>query len=380
MAYKLDLPIDLKEAASIERRRNMEEERKSRIFNAKVRLIGIDRQAVEQQVRDRKEMEEMERRRHEAFAADAVRCDRIAELLTKRQEHDIRQLNHALNEFRQLHQQPSNRREWDLYDPDSLKKDKPARVSDDDPRCGISGLQKFDGEDLNNKARTKYQQEQLREWSERQKKEREQAEENQRKADRLYELKMRELDERAMELQKAEEACRRAINHAQKDFNHALAAEQAEKRRLNKQQEEDDNATELANHIYGDVLTENPAVAQSAWGPHRVITDRWKGMSPKQLDDIKKTQDRQRKENERLRQEEDLRNKEWDAHRVAHARAGMLIERELDRQKKEILKQQAEENRRLASEQKASKDYLYKEVYTNPPTASYFMQFNTSTR
>jgi len=101
-------------------------------------------------------------------AADAVRADMIAELLQKRQEHDIRELNIAINEFRMLHQQPSNRREWDLYDPDGLKKDRPARVSDDDPRCGISSLQKFDGEDLNNKARTKFIQEQRRIWAEQQ--------------------------------------------------------------------------------------------------------------------------------------------------------------------------------------------------------------------
>lgn len=43
----------------------------------------------------------------------------------------------------------------------------------------MTGLQKFDGEDLNNKARTKYQQEQHREWCEKQKQEREQAEANQ---------------------------------------------------------------------------------------------------------------------------------------------------------------------------------------------------------
>ena len=72
-------------------------------------------------------------------------------MLEKRQEHDVRALNEALNEFRALHQQPNARREWDLYDPDYLKKDKPARVHDDDPRCGISSLQKFDGEDLNGK-------------------------------------------------------------------------------------------------------------------------------------------------------------------------------------------------------------------------------------
>ena len=39
--YKLDLPVDYKEAAAIERRRNMEEQRKSRIFNSKTRTIGV---------------------------------------------------------------------------------------------------------------------------------------------------------------------------------------------------------------------------------------------------------------------------------------------------------------------------------------------------
>lgn len=65
--YKLDLPIDRKEAAAIERRRNQEEQRKSRIFNAKTRIIGIDQQAVEQQIKDRKHMEHMEKKRDEAF-------------------------------------------------------------------------------------------------------------------------------------------------------------------------------------------------------------------------------------------------------------------------------------------------------------------------
>ncbi len=98
-------------------------------------------------------------------AHDMIRNDKIAVLLDRRQEHDNRELNRALNEFRSLHQQPDGRREWDLQDPDSLKKDKPARLTDDDPRCGPASIQKFEGEDLNSQARRKYQQEQLREWS-----------------------------------------------------------------------------------------------------------------------------------------------------------------------------------------------------------------------
>lgn len=65
--YKLDLPIDLKEAAAIERRRNQEEQRKARIFNSKTRMIGVDEQALQQQIKDRKQQEERDRSRHEAF-------------------------------------------------------------------------------------------------------------------------------------------------------------------------------------------------------------------------------------------------------------------------------------------------------------------------
>lgn len=96
------------------------------------------------------------------IAADMKRNDKISVLLQRRQEHDIHELNKAVNEFRVLHQQADSRREFDLNDPDALRKDKPARVSDDDPRCGVSSLQKFVGEDLNGKARQKLQQEQAR--------------------------------------------------------------------------------------------------------------------------------------------------------------------------------------------------------------------------
>ena len=91
-------------------------------------------------------------------------------------------------------------------------------------RCGISSLQKFDGEDLNNKARNKFQAEQLREWSEQQAREKKQADMNQKKADRLNELKMKELDQRAMDLQNAEDDCRKAITNATKDYNQALVS------------------------------------------------------------------------------------------------------------------------------------------------------------
>merc|ERR1712124_69974 len=117
MGYKLDLPVDMRESAAIERRRIREQQRQSRIFNARVRTIGVDVQSLEEQVNERKWMEEQERRRHGAFAQDMVRNDKIALLLTKRQESDIKELDKSVNEFRQF-QRPEDRREFDIYDPE----------------------------------------------------------------------------------------------------------------------------------------------------------------------------------------------------------------------------------------------------------------------
>jgi DNA topoisomerase VI subunit B len=112
----------------------------------------------------------------------------------------------------------------------------------------------------------------------------------QKMADKLYDFKQMELDQRARELQRAEEECKRAINTAVKDYNDALNREQMHRQALKKMQEQDDNMTEIANAIFSDLLTENPDQSISAFGPDRVVPDRWKGMSAEQLEQIRKKQ------------------------------------------------------------------------------------------
>lgn len=378
--YKLDLPIDLNEQAAVERRRRLEKERQSRIFNNKHRLIGIDKNALEQQVNDKKFMEEMENKRHDAFATDMIRNDKIGVLLDRRQDHDDVEIKRAMNEFRSLHQQPDARREWDLQDPESLKKDKPARVNDDDPRCGPASLQKFDGEDLNSKARLKYQQEQLREWSLQQQHEKNVSQMQQKMANKLYDFKQMELDARARTLQQAEEDCRRAINTATKDYNEALDRETKQKTAIKRMQDQDDNMTEIANALFSDLLTENPDQAISSFGANRVVPDRWKGMSAEQIEAIRKEQARQVDEKKRNKEMERLEDEEYNKRRLLEARAGMITEKRLERQDVDLRKQLDDENKRLNYEQKSHLEHLDKVAYTNQPTAAYFMQFNTSTR
>ena len=77
---------------------------------------------------------------------------------------------------------------------------------------------------------------------------------------------------------------------------------------------------------------------------------------------------------------ERLENEEFDKRRIIEAKAGLIMEKKQERKEKEILHQLTDENKRLDYEQKSHKNYLDKVVYTNAPTAAYFMQFNTSTR
>ncbi|CAF3435467.1 unnamed protein product [Rotaria sp. Silwood1] len=378
--YKLDLPIDLKEKAAIERRRRAEKERQGRIFNAKYRQIGVDKEALDQQIQDRQWMEDLEQKRAAAFAKDSIRNDTITQLLQRRQEFDERENNRALNEFRALHQQPPAQREWDLNDPDFLKKDMPARVSDDDPRCGIASLQKFQGEDLNSRARNKYQQEQLREWSRMQQENQRRAQQQQQAADQLFYSKQIELDQRAVELQQAEEQCRRDINKSFRNYNDALFRENEERRALKKRQEEYDNYAEMANMVSSDLLTENPDQAISQFGPHRIVPDRWKGMNQDQLRRIREEQQKQAEEKKRRDEEEQQRESEWNQRRIAEAKAGMIVEKQIERERRANEHNLYNDNQRLSNEQRNLKAYLDRVVYTNQPTAAYFTQFNSSSR
>lgn len=58
----------------------------------------------------------------------------------------------------------------------------------------------------------------------------------------------------------------------------------------------------------------------------------------------------------------------------------MIVEKQLEREQRSLDQDLYNDNQRLSNEQKNLKAYLDRVVYTNQPTAAYFMQFNTSSR
>lgn len=374
--YKVDIPLDTKESAAIERRRNMEMARKSRIFDAKDRTIGVDLNSIAAQVTERKNREADEQRRHDAYASLLIRNDKTAQLLDARNKRMQDQIARDLVDFRSREQPPQTRREYDLNEPDYIKNSGPLGQADH----GISSLQSFVGEDVYSKDRNKHQQEQIREWSLQLQAERKAAEEEAALQDRIYDLKRIELDNKAMKLENDELAEKAATVAATKEFNQRLAEEQKLARDSQRNQELADNTQEIRNQILGDTLTENPAVARSAFGAHRVIPDRWKGMSDDQLADIRSVQEAQRLDNIKKSEQQKELNKEWSLQQTSTAKAGILMDREQTRQQVTLRKQLDMENAELARQQSMQKKHLDQEVYTNVPSQAYYAQFNTTSR
>eukprot|EP01137_Pigoraptor_chileana_P033701 Opistho-2@24993 len=378
--YKLDLPIDYAERAAIERRRSLEAERKRRIFDARTRTIGVDVHGLNEQLYDKRNVEQIDAERDYAITNEILRNDRVAQLMEVRHQKEVRRLNEAIDDFRLMQQTKDRRREWDLNDPDAKRKDKPARVDDADERCGVSSIQKFTGEDLRHDERAKVQQSQFRDWIEQQIEERTNYKKEMDALQRQYELHQADIDARRAEMEHTESELRRTLATMTRDYNLALADEKRLKDAEARIATLADNETELKNNITGDFLTENPDVAISSFGPHRVVVDRYKGMSPKDKRDILDTQEMQRRDKQARRAAEAAEKRQWDIMLEAQHREALKMERRMDRARKQHATELLEQNKSLAQEQKEKINFIEKVVYTNPPSEDFFAQFNTSSR
>ncbi|XP_023694245.2 RIB43A-like with coiled-coils protein 2 [Paramormyrops kingsleyae] len=361
-----ELQSDQVEAVSLARKRDRETQRQGRIFNAKLRTIGIDKDALDYQVRERKEQERKEADTQRSYAADLLLSDRISCLLEQRQRKEQRRLEGAILQFRRDFQQPENRREFDLNDPALLRKQRGGLV--------LPGLV---GEDPGSAERHRRQQEQMRDWSLQQRRELESARLQQRLEDQRYEDSRITMDHRAVQLQNIEADHRRSVAMATKDFNLAMAAESSERRRQARLQEEAANGEEILNQLQGPLLSESLGYGDRL---RRTQPSSYKGMNQDQLRQIRECQRQQVEDRQRAHLEQQRRQLEWDGRSQAAEHHGLLLERQQARLSRQLRRALDSANAQLASEQRTQKDYLEKEVFTNSPDSRYFAQFNTTSR
>lgn len=65
--YKGDLPTDQSMKVAVDRRRSAETARKARIFNTRLRVMGLDIDALNKQVEEKKHQQNMEMQRDKSY-------------------------------------------------------------------------------------------------------------------------------------------------------------------------------------------------------------------------------------------------------------------------------------------------------------------------
>ncbi|KAI9206816.1 RIB43A-domain-containing protein [Polychytrium aggregatum] len=377
--YKVEIPADNIQQAAIERRRRLDEDRKKRIFDPKVRVIGVDLPALDDQVDTKERIKSNERTRNLAFDRHAAQTNQLLQMIDAQTEMERRRQLRSLNDFRFNYQQPYQRRDYDLYDPEALKNDFPARIGDEDPRCGVSGMQQFEGEDLEQPIRLRLQKDQMRVWAQEKQHEQELKKLTELEEKKKYEEFEHSVAMKTLELQKATDAARQERQRLDNEYNLHLASWKHHREAQAKHREMEQNFNEIMTNINGEFLTETPDVFNIGGG-HKVRVDVFKGITPEQKAHILQTQEHQRMEAE-LRREQDRRKEyEWSLQEAANNRAAILLEREKGRRARELAIQIRKENQAKAGEDRNRQFYLDHVLYTNPPTEEYFTQFNTTSR
>lgn len=370
---------DMKEAATIEKRRNAEEERKRRFFDAKQRILGVDCYELDRQVMEKEQALQAQREQDRIAAEEMNKNLAIAEARENELRDQKKQSEIELNKFRMECQQPKDCSDFDLFDPEGKKKMLPARLDDADPRLSKSGGQLFMGEDLTHQNRVREQKILQKQWLDQQIAERKNLEMNKKKSDRLIEASITKHDIFSVSQSDRMMMEKRDLQRQIREYNEALAKQKRENDQKRKEMEQQDNLAEVYNFLSSDLLKETQ-LKGSNLGSHRIIPYAYKHMSDEQVEQFKKEQDMQNADIQQRRIEEEEQKRQFDQLVEDNYREMTLKERALSRNIRNINHNLLVENEELAKQQKHKIEHFEKVVNTNAPTKEYFDQFNTTSR
>eukprot|EP01063_Lacrimia_lanifica_P026091 TRINITY_DN3459_c0_g1_i2.p1 TRINITY_DN3459_c0_g1~~TRINITY_DN3459_c0_g1_i2.p1 ORF type:complete len:387 (+),score=198.01 TRINITY_DN3459_c0_g1_i2:57-1217(+) len=348
-----------------------EHDRLARVLDPKVRTIGIDRQVLDQQVAEMNERKALAAAAEDWDDRKRVQQDHHQVALQEEASLARRKAAEDVQRYRDTFQKRTMARERDLNDPLAKLKDLPGRVGDDDPRCGASSLQRFEGEDLAAHERRVRQRAQLQEWTAEQLEHK--AASKRREANEEEETLKRHNDTQALLHENAalmaqqQRAKRQTIADYNKQAAEAKRREAAEAKALEGQK----NLEEIQNALDSDLLTEG--------GEFGNRSDRMKGFAPQTMQALRADQAEQVREIRARRLAEAEREKVMAAMAEQDRVRGQMMEEQVEREKAVARGQMAAANLDQAGrhrEDAAQRNRLY----ANEMGEQFFKPFVATTR
>eukprot|EP01062_Namystynia_karyoxenos_P058510 TRINITY_DN50035_c0_g1_i1.p1 TRINITY_DN50035_c0_g1~~TRINITY_DN50035_c0_g1_i1.p1 ORF type:complete len:412 (+),score=199.78 TRINITY_DN50035_c0_g1_i1:81-1316(+) len=341
-----------------------------RMHDPKQRSYGIDKAALDEQVREKQAMKAQQKAEEQYYAEQALLQDKYAKWLEQEQKkQEIERELEAAN-FRREKQKPSQRREADLNDKHRMRKELPPRVGDNDPRCTISGCQRFEGEDLDHLQRRKGQAEQFSRWADQQIAEKNLKKQLERDTQMLGAERTEQVTHKAWACERLVEQRRTEIAQSTAEFNKKLAAQKERERLADKHYEQKCNLQEIQNMLDSDFLSEdrrvtvNPASSGRSCGTGPAYRrDNMKGLDPVQRSQIFAEQAAQREELAAKRKAEKEMQLQADLQEEQERRMSIALDRQRERERRAHRRSLFEERKAQAQEaaqKRANLDELYK--------------------
>ncbi|XP_037334519.2 RIB43A-like with coiled-coils protein 1 [Pungitius pungitius] len=377
--YKVDLPSDSSIENALERRRSAETARKARIFNTRQRVLGLDLDALNQQVQEKKHQQNMEKQRDKAYDQLREYHDRALIQLDIDEREKQAALHTGLTRYWATHQRAEDSSDADLKS--GLKG--AFRITIPEGELGPASMKIFQGEGIGEEQRRREQMKMTERDLRTQKEDNERRLLGEKHIEMLVGKELVHQDHTGLQLRALEEECKKAAHIALDNYNQALAAERTEKLKEQQRREERENVAEMWHTLSSDMMTECAEAGVRETGEGRlplVLADRWKGMSPEQRSAIHREREVQRFERQRQREAQKIQDVACELQLLKLYREAEEGERGAEEMRREKRIQTARYNMQLAREQQAHQEYLNKKLYTNKPSKEYFHQFNTSSR
>jgi len=353
--------------AKITAKREEEKARRQRFFDVKARAIGLDTATLARQLEEKKWQQEAEKVAEAQHAQSAILCDQIAMVCEHEKQNQARARQVEAVEFSKKHLRKENRREFALSDPDYLKKDRPAREGDDDPRCGPASIQKFDGEAIEaDKTINKKNYHNLQaSWLIEQMEEKKAIKEAERQKEAAYDDQVIMANHIRGVMETHIDATKRSNKKAESDYNLNLASEHRDRKHYRIQQEAAASSLHVTNTLNDPVLNEQKGGI--------------KGMTQEQKSDVyeyNRMQMQIKRDAKRAEQHAEIRHAQSVEEAVAVMGSIEHHKAQLEVQRRRAMDQ---ENSVIAQAQRNMQQHL-KGTYSNQVSGEYFSKFNSTAR
>jgi len=286
----------------------------------------------------------------------------------------LHNLEKESREFSKQHLSKQQADTFDLNDPHGLRKSKPMRTGDDDPRCGPASMLKFGGEDLMKDERVRQQRLQQVMFIEQQKFEKEMLKES--NGDAQIAKETAEMIALRNEMEASENALRRELQKNQQNANLQRAADLAAQKQALVQEEADRDAAELYHNSKDPWLNETTTQINPNG---KIRRQEYKGSTRDERLQGRRILEEQAMEQAGRKFDGKVDDSNFAMYQEATRRQLILQEREKARNRRVAAMQNAAENQQLREDHHLKTKAL-NELYTNHFSEDFFAQFGKGTR